>query len=183
MSVRSFVRPFVCPSPISPNSIKLIIPPYQQPLHNITTQHLTQHISHNITCNITHTITYTFTHKITHNITHIIIHNITNTLMPPSVTPPPSKLPSPTPPSAFDFATFKLFSLFHNYRWRAQQLQKTVVMIVMYLILQHLVNQMTPVPPQSCLEHVSLWTTEVFLTKFSTIMWEEAIRTGRGQAF
>ena len=59
------------------------------------------------------TTTNTIINNMTHNIIHIIIHNITQqTFMPPTLTPPLSKLPSPIPPSAFDFTTFKLFSLF-----------------------------------------------------------------------
>ena len=52
MSVRSFVRPSVCPLPLSKNNIQSIISPYKQ-LHHNTHRH-TQHQTHNITHNITH---------------------------------------------------------------------------------------------------------------------------------
>ena len=92
------VCPSVRPSSKPPNSIKSIIPPNQHPPHH--SHHHTQHHTQHQTQHHTHTTSYTTSYT-TSCKPSPFIHAFT--------TPPPS--------SSFDWATFKLFSLFFSKIW------------------------------------------------------------------
>ena len=114
------VRPSVCLKPKPPNSLKSFISPYHNiqhhshhytyhnttSQHNITTQHHTQHHQAK-----SHTVTTIHHPHPQHTITHTNTCTITHNIKTPFISPASMLQSTAPPPSSFDFATFKLFSL------------------------------------------------------------------------
>ena len=122
INVRSFVRLSVSQSPRPLNSLKSFISPYHNiqhhshhytyhnttSQHNITTQHHTQHHQAK-----SHTVTTIHHPHPQHTITHTNTCTITHNIKTPFISPASMLQSTAPPPSSFDFATFKLFSLFY----------------------------------------------------------------------